>query len=87
MAGYGQTSDNTYATANIIVAPTLAEGANYTTIAEALTAASSGDTIFVKPGTYTEDITTRGPTFTIRKLLKSTILLISISMFAMRYLN
>jgi len=51
------TSDNRYGTAQLIVAPTLAEGANYTTIASALTAAVSGQTIFVRPGTYTENIT------------------------------
>ena len=51
------TSDNRYACSNFIVAPTIAEGANYTTIAAAIAAASSGDTIFIKPGTYTEDIT------------------------------
>jgi len=51
------TSSNRYATANFIVAPTLAQGANYTTIASALTAASSGSTVFIKPGTYTEDLT------------------------------
>jgi hypothetical protein len=39
-----------------IVDATAADG-NYTTIASAITAASSGDTIFVRPGTYTEDLT------------------------------
>ena len=33
------------------------DGANYTTIASALTAASSGDTIFIQTGTYTENLT------------------------------
>lgn len=51
------TGDNRWATSNFIVAPTLAEGASYTTIAAALTAASSGNTIFIKPGTYTENLT------------------------------
>lgn len=51
------TSDNRYGVAQLIVAPTLAEGANYTTIAAALTAAVSGQTIFIRPGTYTEAIT------------------------------
>lgn len=51
------TSDNRYSVNEIIVAPTLKQGANYTTITDALAAASSGDTIFIKPGTYTEDIT------------------------------
>jgi hypothetical protein len=51
------TSDNRYGTAQLIVAPTVAEGANYTTIASALTAATSGQTIFIRPGTYTENLT------------------------------
>jgi len=51
---------NRYGVAKLIVAPTLAEGANYTTIAAALTAASSGDTIFIRPGTYTENPTMKG---------------------------
>jgi hypothetical protein len=51
------TSDNRYGVAQLIVAPTLAQGANYTTIASALTAAVSGQTIFIRPGTYTEDLT------------------------------
>lgn len=51
------TSDNRYGTAQLIVAPTLAQGANYTTIASALAAAVSGQTIFIRPGTYTENIT------------------------------
>lgn len=34
-----------------------ANGANYSTIAAALTAASSGDTIALQPGTYTENLT------------------------------
>ena len=51
------TGDNRWATSNFIVAPTIAEGAGYTTIAAALTAASSGNTIFIKPGTYTENLT------------------------------
>lgn len=42
--------------ATIIVSPTAGQG-NYTTIATALTAASSGQTILIKPGTYTENIT------------------------------
>lgn len=48
---------NRWACSNIIVAPTIAEGASYTTITAALAAASSGDTICIKPGTYTENIT------------------------------
>ena len=51
------TADNRYGVAQFIVAPTIAEGANYTTIAAAITAASSGQTIFIRPGTYTENLT------------------------------
>src|ERR1700680_4885601 len=42
--------------ASIIVDPTAGHG-NYTTIATTLKAASSGQTILVKPGTYTENLT------------------------------
>lgn len=54
------TSDDRYACSNFIVAPTIAEGANYTSIAAALADVSSGETIFLKPGTYTEDLTLVG---------------------------
>lgn len=50
------TSDNNYSTNKFIVSSTAGQG-NYTTIASAIAAASSGDTIFIKPGTYTENIT------------------------------
>ena len=49
------TSDNNYGTAKLIVGTS--GKANYLTIATALTAASSGDTIFILPGTYTENLT------------------------------
>jgi hypothetical protein len=52
-----QVSTNKFATAKWIVAPTLDEGATHTTISSAITDASSGDIIFIKPGTYTEDLT------------------------------
>lgn len=42
--------------ATLIVDPTAGKG-NYTTIGAALTAASSGQTILIKPGTYTENLT------------------------------
>ena len=49
------TFDNNYATARFIVG---ASGqANYLTIQAAITAASSGNTIFILPGTYTENLT------------------------------
>lgn len=50
------TCDNDYGTAKLIVDSTAGNG-NYTTIAAALTAASSGQTIFIRPGTYTENLT------------------------------
>lgn len=49
-------STNTFTTAKWIVSPTASDG-THTTIATALTSASSGDTIFIRPGTYTEDPT------------------------------
>lgn len=47
---------NNFGCAKLIVDPVAGQG-NYTTIATALTAASSGDTIFIRPGTYTENLT------------------------------
>lgn len=47
---------NNYGEAKFIVAASAANG-THTTIASALTAASSGDTIFIRQGTYTENIT------------------------------
>lgn len=51
-----QLSTNTFCVAKFIVSPTASNG-THTTIASALAAASSGDTIFVRSGTYTENIT------------------------------
>lgn len=47
---------NTFTTAKFIVSATASDG-THTTIASALTSASSGDTIFIRPGTYTENLT------------------------------
>ena len=56
--GYGRTGTNNFACAKFIVdANGLASGATHTTIAAALASAVSGETIFIKPGTYTEDLT------------------------------
>ena len=49
-------STNLYGTNAFIVSSTAGKG-NYLTIASAITAASSGDTIFLKNGTYTENVT------------------------------
>lgn len=49
-------STNNYGPAKFIVDASAANG-THTTIASALTSASSGDTIFIRPGTYTEDLT------------------------------
>src|ERR1043166_1875682 len=49
-------STNTFTTAKWIVSATASDG-THTTIATALTSASSGDTIFIRPGTYTENLT------------------------------
>lgn len=51
-----QTADDIFGTAKWIVDPTLGSG-THTTIGAALTSASSGDTIFIRPGTYTENLT------------------------------
>jgi hypothetical protein len=51
-----QLGSNTFGTAKWIVSPTASNG-THTTIASALTSASSGDTIFIRPGTYTENLT------------------------------
>lgn len=49
-------STNTFGVAKWIVSATASDG-THTTIAGALTSSSSGDTIFIRPGTYTENIT------------------------------
>lgn len=49
-------STNNYGSEKFIVSASAAEG-THTTIAAALTAATSGDTIFIRPGTYTENLT------------------------------
>lgn len=49
-------STNNYGPAKFIVDSSSANG-THTTIASALTSASSGDTIFIRPGSYTEDLT------------------------------
>lgn len=49
-------STNNYGPAKFIVDASAANG-THTTIASALTSASSGDTIFIRPGTYTENLT------------------------------
>lgn len=47
---------NTFTVAKWIVSPTASNG-THTTIASALASSSSGDTIFIRPGTYTENPT------------------------------
>lgn len=47
---------NTFTTAKFIVSATASDG-THTTIGAALTSAASGDTIFIRPGTYTENLT------------------------------
>jgi len=51
-----QISTNTFGCAKWIVSADATQG-THTTIATALTSASSGDTIFIRPGTYTENPT------------------------------
>jgi hypothetical protein len=49
-------STNTFTTAKWIVDPTLSN-ATHTTIQAAINSAASGDDIFIRPGTYTENLT------------------------------
>lgn len=51
-----QLSTNTFGTAKWVVSADATAG-THTTIAGALSSASSGDTIFIRPGTYTENLT------------------------------
>lgn len=51
-----QTGDDLFSVAKWMVNPTSGSG-THTTITAALAVASSGDTIFIAPGTYTENIT------------------------------
>lgn len=50
-------STNNYGPAKFIVDGTTVGNGTHSTIASALTSASSGDTIFIRPGTYTENLT------------------------------
>src|SRR5512135_3481216 len=52
-----KTADNNFGTAKFIVSGAYSDGCTHITIASALTDASSGDTIFIRPGTYTENLT------------------------------
>lgn len=52
-----KTADNNFGTAKWIVSSAYSDGCTHTTIASALTSAASGDTIFIRPGTYTENLT------------------------------
>jgi hypothetical protein len=51
-----QLSTNTFAVEKWIVSPTASDG-THTTIGAALASASSGDTILIRPGQYTENLT------------------------------
>jgi hypothetical protein len=52
-----KTADNNFGIAKFIVSSAYSDGCTHTTIASALTDASSGDTIFIRTGTYTENLT------------------------------
>lgn len=49
-------SDNLFGVSDFIVGPVLGAGCSYSTIQSALTAASAGDCIYIRPGTYTENL-------------------------------
>lgn len=51
-----QLSTNTFTVAKWVVSPDATQG-THTTIQAAINSASSGDNIFIRPGTYTEDLT------------------------------
>ena len=54
----GRVGTNQFSVANFIVDKGgRYQGATHVTIADALSDASSGDTIYIRPGTYTEDLT------------------------------
>lgn len=56
--GYGRVSSNNFSTAKFIVDINgIQNGATHTTIQGAIDDASSSDTIFIRPGTYTENLT------------------------------
>lgn len=58
LTGFGRVGDNNFGVADFIVdGGGLSRGATHTTIAAALASASSGDSIFIRPGTYTENLT------------------------------
>lgn len=46
------TGDSKFSVSKWIVSPNISDGATHTTFAAAMTAASAGDNIFIKPGTY-----------------------------------
>lgn len=50
-------STNNYGPSKFIVDGTTAANGTHSTISSAITSASSGDTIFIRPGTYTENLT------------------------------
>jgi hypothetical protein len=51
------TGDNKFGPARWYVSNTLVDGCTHTTIASAIASASAGDDIFIKPNTYTENLT------------------------------
>lgn len=56
--GYGRTSANNFGISKFVVDGSgIQNGATHTTIQSAIDDASSGDTVYVKSGTYTEDLT------------------------------
>lgn len=52
-----KTADNNFGCAKWIVSSAYSDGCTHISLASALTSASSGDTIFMRPGTYTENVT------------------------------
>src|SRR5580692_6093245 len=51
------TGDNKFGPSRWYVSSTLVDGCTHTSIASAIASASAGDDVFIKPGTYTENVT------------------------------
>lgn len=54
---YLRTADNNFGVAKFIVGSTYSQGVTHITLASAVSDATSGDTIYVRPGSYDEDFT------------------------------
>lgn len=85
-----QISTNTFGVAKWVVSADATQG-THTTIASAITSASSGDTIFIRDGTYTEDFTAKAGVVMIGESLnaatKGTITITGTGTYTIQNLN